>query len=81
MKSTLSIIALALTMVLTACTVSDIPVSAVDEGQWAIDESYMDTSVNPGNDFFCIATEDSGETILPSDTKYLELTRRRELTR
>lgn len=52
MKSTLSIIALALTMVLTACTVSDIPVSAVDEGQWAIDESYMDTSVNPGNDFF-----------------------------
>ena len=39
-------------MVLTACTVSDIPVSAVDEGQWAIDESYMDTSVNPGNDFF-----------------------------
>ena len=52
MKSTLSIIALALTMVLTSCTVSDIPVSAVDEGQWAIDESYMDTSVNPGNDFF-----------------------------
>ena len=39
-------------MVLTSCTVSDIPVSAVDEGQWAIDESYMDTSVNPGNDFF-----------------------------
>lgn len=52
MKSTLKIIALALTMVLTSCTVSDIPVSAVDEGQWAIDESYMDTSVNPGNDFF-----------------------------
>lgn len=52
MKSTLSIIALALTMALTSCTVSDIPVSAVDEGQWAIDESYMDTSVNPGNDFF-----------------------------
>ena len=52
MKSTLSIIALALTMVLTSCTVSDIPVSAVDEGQWAIDESFMDTSVNPGNDFF-----------------------------
>ena len=39
-------------MALTSCTVSDIPVSAVDEGQWAIDESYMDTSVNPGNDFF-----------------------------
>ena len=52
MKSTLTIIALALTMVLTSCTDSDIPVSAVDEGQWAIDESYMDTSVNPGNDFF-----------------------------
>ena len=52
MKSSLKIIALALTMVLTSCTVSDIPVSAVDEGQWAIDESYMDTSVNPGNDFF-----------------------------
>ena len=78
MKSTLSIIALALTMVLTSCTVSDIPVSAVDEGQWAIDESYMDTSVNPGNDFFMYC---NGETILPSDTKYLELSRRRELTR
>ena len=51
-QNTLYTITLSLVMLLTSCTVSDIPVSAVDEGEWSINESFMDTSVRPGDDFY-----------------------------
>ncbi|MBP5714475.1 MAG: M13 family metallopeptidase [Prevotella sp.] len=42
---------MAMTM-LTSCSVEDIPVPVVDNGQWNLSADEMDTSVRPGDDFF-----------------------------
>lgn len=57
MKQFALVWALALVMTLAGCVDKDNPAvtepeSAVDDGVWTIDDSNMDTSVRPGDDFF-----------------------------